>query len=48
MSIVVSGHLAAAHYVLPVSWRDKSGAHSERGRYTQILKKVNGKWLIWH
>jgi ketosteroid isomerase-like protein len=48
MSIVVSGDLAAAHYILPVSWTDKSGVHSERGRYTQVLKKVNGKWLIWH
>lgn len=46
--IVVSGDLAAAHYTLSVSWTDKSGAHSERGRYTQILKKVCGKWLIWH
>jgi len=46
--VVVDGNLAAAHYMLPITWTDKAGAHSELGRYTQVLKKVNGKWLIWH
>jgi ketosteroid isomerase-like protein len=33
---------------MTVDWTDKSGTHTERGRYTQILKKTNGKWRIWH
>jgi len=48
ISVVVSGDLAATHSTVPFSWTDKSGAHRERGRYTQVLKKVSGKWLIWH
>ena len=47
-SILVSGDLAAAHYILTVNWTDKSGPHTERGRYTQVLKKTNGRWQIWH
>jgi ketosteroid isomerase-like protein len=46
--VVVSGDLAATHSVVPLTWTDKNGAHTERGRYTQVLKKVGGKWLIWH
>jgi uncharacterized protein (TIGR02246 family) len=48
ISIVVSGDLAAAHYTLPLTYTDKSGAHNVRGRFTQVLKKVGGRWLIWH
>jgi len=48
VSIVVSGDLAAVHYVMPFSWTDKSGSYSERARYTQVLKRTNGRWLIWH
>jgi ketosteroid isomerase-like protein len=48
ISVVVSGDLAAAHYTLPLTWTDRSGTHSVRSRFTQVLKKVNGKWLIWH
>jgi ketosteroid isomerase-like protein len=47
-AILVSGALATAHYTLIVNWTDKSGTHAERGRYTQILMKTNGKWRIWH
>jgi ketosteroid isomerase-like protein len=47
LSIEVSGNLAAAHGIIINSWTDKSGTHHQRSRYTQILKKVNGKWLIW-
>ena len=47
-SVLISGDLAAGHYTLVVKWTDKSGTHTERGRYTQILKKTNGKWRIWH
>jgi quercetin dioxygenase-like cupin family protein len=33
-----------------MTWTDKSGANSHRlrYRYTQILKRADGKWLIWH
>jgi ketosteroid isomerase-like protein len=48
ISVVVSGDLAAAHYTLPLTWTDRGGTHSVRSRFTQVLKKVNGKWLIWH
>ena len=48
ISVVVSGDLAAAHYIMPFSETDKAGKHSKRGRETQVLRKVNGKWLIWH
>ena len=48
ISVVVSGDLAAAHYTLPLSYTDKNGAHKVRNRFTQVLKRVNGKWLIWH
>jgi len=48
ISVVVGGDLAAAHYTLTLSYKDKTGSHSESGRFTQVLKKVNGRWLIWH
>ncbi len=48
ISVVVSGDLAAAHYTIPNTWTDKSGTHSQRSRYTQVLRKIGGKWLIWH
>lgn len=48
ISVAVDGDVAAAHYTIQLSWRDQSGAHRELARYTQILKKSNGKWLIWH
>jgi ketosteroid isomerase-like protein len=48
ITVVVNGDLAAAYFTVLFSWKDESGAHSERARWTQILKKVNGKWLIWH
>jgi len=45
---VVSGDLAAVHYVIRNSWTDKNGNHSQTSRYTQIDKKEGGKWLVWH
>jgi ketosteroid isomerase-like protein len=48
ISIVTCDDLAVAHYTLSVKWTGKDGAHSQRGRFSQVLKKVNGKWLIWH
>jgi ketosteroid isomerase-like protein len=48
LSVVVSGDLAPTHSTVPFNWTDKSGAHRERARYTQVLRKVGGKWLIWH
>jgi uncharacterized protein (TIGR02246 family) len=48
VAILVGGDLAAAHYILPITWTDKNGIHTENGRYTQVLRKVDGKWLIWH
>jgi uncharacterized protein (TIGR02246 family) len=48
ITVAVSGDLAAAHYTLNIKWTDKNGDHSARSRYTQVLKKANGRWLIWH
>jgi ketosteroid isomerase-like protein len=48
ISVVVSGDLGAAHYTLPLTFTDKDGTHSIRGRFTQVLKRVGGRWLIWH
>jgi ketosteroid isomerase-like protein len=48
ISVVVSGDLAATHSTVPFSWTDRSGVYRERARYTQVLRKVHGKWLIWH
>jgi uncharacterized protein (TIGR02246 family) len=48
IQVIVGGDVAAAFYTAPTTWTDKDGDHSEVGRYTQVLKKVNGKWLIWH
>lgn len=48
LSVEVSGDLAAAHFIVPMRWTDKNGKHFERARGTHILKKVDGKWLIWH
>jgi len=48
LSVEVSGNLAASHGIIANTWTDKSGTHHQRSRYTQVLKKVNGKWLIWH
>jgi ketosteroid isomerase-like protein len=46
--IAVGGDLAGTHSILSMDWTDKQGAHHEVGRYTQILKKIDGKWVIWH
>jgi len=46
--IAVGGDLAGTHSIISMDWTDKQGEHHEIGRYTQILKKVDGKWLIWH
>jgi len=48
--VEVNGNVAAAHYTLLMTWTDKSGgrSHRLRYRYTQILKRAGGKWLIWH
>ncbi len=46
--VVVSGDLAVVYYIAPNAWTDKSGTHSETGRYTQVDKREGGKWLIWH
>jgi len=48
IAVTSSGDLAVAHYTLSLEYKDKDGAHNERGRFTQVLKKVNGRWLIWH
>jgi ketosteroid isomerase-like protein len=48
ISIEVSGDLAAAHFILPITWTDNNGKHFERGRGTHVFKKIDGKWLIWH
>ncbi len=45
---VVSGKLAAVHYIIRNSWTDKNGKHAQTSRYTQIDKKEGGKWLVWH
>jgi uncharacterized protein (TIGR02246 family) len=45
---VVSGNLAAVHYIVRSSWTDKNGKHSQTSRYTQIDRKEGGKWLVWH
>ena len=46
--VQVNGDLAAAHYIIVNSWTDKSGAHTQTSRYTQIDKKEGGKWRIRH
>jgi ketosteroid isomerase-like protein len=48
ISVVVSGDLAAAHYIVPITWTDNHGTHFQRSRCTDVLKKIDGKWLIWH
>jgi ketosteroid isomerase-like protein len=48
LAVEVSGNLAATHGTIPATWTDKNGTHRQRSRHTQILKKVSGKWLIWH
>jgi ketosteroid isomerase-like protein len=48
IAVVVSGDLAAAHYIIVNNWTDKNGTHHQRSRYTQVLRKIGGKWLIWH
>jgi len=48
IAVVSSGDLAVAHYTLLLEFKDKDGTHKQRERFTQVLKKVNGKWLIWH
>ena len=48
IAVVSSGDLAVARYTLLLDFKDKGVAHNQRGRFTQVLKKVNGRWLIWH
>jgi uncharacterized protein (TIGR02246 family) len=48
VDVLVSGDLAVVHCILHNTWTDKSGAHSETSRYTQVDRKDGGKWLIWH
>jgi ketosteroid isomerase-like protein len=48
ISVMVSGDLAVAHYTIVNNWTDKNGTHNQRSRYTQVLRKIGGKWLICH
>jgi PhnB protein len=47
--ILVSGNLAIVRSSIVNTWKDKSGTtHSQTSRYTQVDKKEDGKWLVWH
>lgn len=49
IAVVVNGDVAAAHYVILMSWSDKSDGQPRRlrYRYSQVLKREGTKWLIW-
>lgn len=46
--VAISGDLGVIICTAQSSWTDKDGSHNERARFTGVLKKVNGKWLVWH
>jgi uncharacterized protein (TIGR02246 family) len=46
--IIADRNVAAAACIVRASWTDTSGQHSQVGRFTMVLKKLDGKWLIWH
>lgn len=46
--MLVSGDVAVVHYIVPVTWTDTNGTHSQTSRYTGVDRKQRGKWLVWH
>jgi uncharacterized protein (TIGR02246 family) len=48
VDVLISGDLAVVHYVVPVTWTDKNGTHSQTSRYTGVDRHESGKWLVWH
>jgi len=48
VDMLVSGNLAVVHYIVPVTWTDTNGTHSQTSRYTGVDRKQRGKWLVWH
>jgi ketosteroid isomerase-like protein len=49
IAVVVNGDMAAAHYLILMSWSDKSDGQPRRlrYRYSQVLKREGNKWRIW-
>ncbi|HKF29883.1 MAG TPA: nuclear transport factor 2 family protein [Candidatus Binataceae bacterium] len=48
VDVLVSGDVAVVHYIVPVTWTDPNGTHSQTSRYTGVNRKEGGKWLVWH
>ena len=46
--VLVSGDLAVVHCIVRNTWSDTSGTHWQTRSYTEVDRKEEGKWLIWH
>ena len=46
--VLVSGDLAVVHCIVRNTWTDTSGTHWQTRSYTEVDRKDEGKWLIWH
>jgi len=48
LDVQTSGDLAVVHCAIHNTWNDKNGMHMQTSRDTDVFRKENGKWLIWH
>jgi ketosteroid isomerase-like protein len=48
LDVQTSGDLAVVHCAIHNTWNDKNGAHMQTSRDTDVFRKEDGKWLIWH
>ena len=48
LDVQTSGDLAVVHCAIHNTWNDKHGTHMQTSRDTDVFRKEDGKWLIWH
>jgi ketosteroid isomerase-like protein len=48
LDVQTSGDLAVVHCAIHNTWNDKNGTHMQTSRDTDVFRKEDGKWLIWH
>jgi ketosteroid isomerase-like protein len=48
LDVQTSDDLAVVHCAVHNTWNDKNGTHMQTSRDTDVFRKEDGKWLIWH
>ena len=48
LDVQTSGDLAVVHCAIHNTWNDKNGAHMQTSRDTDVFRKEDRQWLIWH